>query len=238
MDHINLTVLLVFLAVGFFIRAVALFAFLLMMIKIQKFDFAWLPLIGSTLLASALDLIPIVGHFIAVPVLYICIWKSVRCDNFKDATFTVLLSYAFVRCLTLILLAYAPASIIPRVPHNNFASDPTVQFAVVQPTHDVAPQAEPAANPPSEPGVATQTAAATPDNSTVPTPAISIKGVIRSTTGAMVTIQCGKKDYMLSQDEGVTVSTDQGMVPVHFVEASGNEVTLSVDGQQVKYALK
>jgi hypothetical protein len=232
MGHINSTTLIFWLAVGFAFRAVALFAFLTIMIKIQKLDFKWLPLIGASLLASGLDLIPVVGHFIAVPTLYLCVWKWARCDSIKDATFTVVISYAFVQCLTLILLAYVPVKIpAPRASQDNFnfANDAGAQplatnqsLAVVQST--------------PEPAQTDTTPAAAPVDSS--TPAISIKGVIHSTTGAMVTIQCGKKDYTLSQDEGVTVSTDQGMVPVHFVQASGNEVTLSVGGQDMKYALK
>jgi hypothetical protein len=238
MGHIDPKTLLVYLAVGFAVRSVALFLFLTMMIKIQKLDFVWLPLIGSTLLASALDLIPLVGHFVAVPALYLCIWKWARCDSVKDATFTVGISYALVTCLTWILLSYAPVNLPkPTASQDNFSFDntPTAkQVAITQPTKNsdrTLAVAQPAQDTAPTDAVAT-------DNSNVATPAISVTGVIRSPTGAMVTIQCGKKDYMLSQDEGVTISTDQGTVPVHFVEASGNEVTLSVGGQEKKYALK
>ena len=234
-EHISTASLIIGLAVWFLVRFVGLLGFLLMMIKIQKLEFFWPLLIGSALLASALDMIPLVGHFIAVPALYLCIWKSVRCDSYKDATFTVGLSYAMVSCLTWILLAYAPVKLPAPKPTQddpgfaNYASakppavvqtkkNNTRPIAVVQPTQDTA-----------------QTDTAPPNNVT---PAISIKGMIQSTTGAMVTIQCGKKDYMLSQDEDVNISTDEGTVPVHFVGASGNEVTLSVDGQDKEYALK
>jgi hypothetical protein len=234
MPHINTAALIIGLAVWFLVRFVGLLGFLLMMIKIQKLDFSWPLLLGSALLASALDLIPLVGHFIAVPALYLCIWKSVRCDSFKDATFTVALSYALTSCLTFILLAYAPVKLPAPKPTQddpgfaNYASakPPAVAQsphlsaqtpAVVQPTQDLA-----------------QTAIVPPNNVT---PAISIKGVIRNATDAMATIQCGKKVYLLSQDEDVTISTDEGMVPVHLLEVGKDNVTLSIAGREMKYAL-
>ena len=241
-EHINTVALIIGLAIWFLVRFVALLGFLLVMIKIQKLEFFWPLLIGSALLASALDMIPLVGHFIAVPTLYLCIWKSVRCDTFKDATFTVALSYALTTCLTFILLAYVPVKLPPPKPAQDdpgFANYADAQpAAVTQPKHDSAkPLAvtQPSATAQPAPET-TQTASAPPQNNI--TPAISIKGVIQSASGAIVTIQCGKKDYMVSPDEGVTVSTDQGMVPVNFVQASGNEVTLSVGGQNKKYALE
>ena len=97
MGHINIAVLMTWLVIGFAIRSVALFAFLLIMIKIQKLYFTWLPLIGATLLGTVLDMVPLVGHFIAVPALYLCIWKITRSSLYPDAAFTVALSYAMVR---------------------------------------------------------------------------------------------------------------------------------------------
>lgn len=217
----------VFVAIGygvaFVLRFVLLMVGLLIMIKIQDYDFEWLPLIGSAALASALDLIPLVGHFIAVPVLYLCVWKSVRCDSFKDATFTVVLSYALVRCTTFILAAYVPVGHIrPGMAQNNFGDDTNLMaVAEMQSTNQPAE----IDLPPTE-----ETGKINTD--------ISVSGISRIANSAMVTIQAGRKSYSLSLGEGTTISTDKGTVRVHFLEADAHDVTLDVNGQKMKYALK
>lgn len=225
MDH---HLIWIFLAIGLGVawafRFVLLMAGLLIMIKVQKFDFAWLPLIGSAALASALDLIPLAGHFIAVPVLYLCVWKSVRCDSYKDATFTVGISYALVRCATWILAAYTFTGFHPKTAQNNFDDDTNLMaFAEAQSTNQTVPTESPPVDDAS-------------NNKTVAN--ISIRGFSRGAGGAMVTFQYGVKDYTLSLGEGMTISTDNGMMRVHFLEAGAHDITLDVDGQKMKYALK
>lgn len=222
-DHINTIVLAIALAIVFLFRFVALFAFLLILIKIQKLNFTWLPLIGSAALASALDMIPYVGHFIAVPVLLACIWKVTGGELFPDASCTVGLSYALMRCLGWIVLAYAPAPHLASSQDNYADSTNLPPVAIVQTTNQ-APVAEaPAAPPVPQDGVAAD---------------ISVKGVSRSVNDSLVTIQYGRKNYVISLGEGTTISTKEGPATVRFVKADGNDVTLSVRGQEVKYALK
>jgi hypothetical protein len=234
-DHISPALLVIALAINFLFRFVLLTVFLLIMIKIQKLEFTWLPLIGSALLASALDMIPLVGHFIAVPVLYLCIWKISHGERY-DAVFTVGLSYALVRCAGFILLAFAP---MPAHLHPASAADDDGMTNVEQMV--VAQPAVPSTNQIAQVAQVAQTA---PDPQEPPAPddkissGISIKGVSGGVNSAMVTIQYGRKDYILSQDEGVTLSTDEGMVPVHLLKADENNVTLSVNGQEVKYVVR
>lgn len=221
-EHINTTVLVIGLAIAFAFRFVALMGFLLMMMKFQKMEFTWLPLIGATLLASALDMIPLVGHFIAVPVLYLCIWKITKSSLYPDAAFTVGLSYALVRCLSLIMLAYLPFGL----PTHSAAKDSYGTDTNFQVVAEMQPASE-----------NTQPNSTVADEASGDKPAvrISVKGVIRGANDPMVTIQCGQKNYTISQDEGATVATDSGTMAVRFVALDKNSVTLSVGGQDVKY---
>lgn len=221
--HISVGFLVVFVLVAFAIRFVLLMVGLLVMVKVQDFDFHWLPLIGSAVLASALDLIPLVGHFIAVPVLYLCVWKSVRCDSYKDATFTVGISYALVRSATWILAAYVPTgNIHPQTVQDGFGDDTNLMaVAQMQSTNQLAQMD----SPPAE-----ETGKINTD--------ISVSGISRIANSAMVTIQAGRKSYILSLGEGTTISTDKGTVRVHFLEVGVHDVTLDVGGQKIKYALK
>jgi hypothetical protein len=225
-NHVNMEYLTIGLAMGFAFRFVVLFAFLWVMIQIQKFQYELLPLIGAAFAAAALDMIPFVGHYMALPVLYFCIWKITRASLFPEAVFTVGLSYASTYCLTLILLAYAP---VPGY-HPKSARNTNYDLASLAPM-----PVEQSTNQPEQPAQPPQTISV-PENKIAA--GISVKGLSGSANDAMVTIQYGKKDYIISLGEGTTISTDEGLATVHFVKADGNHVTLSVSGQEVKYALK
>ncbi|HSY43577.1 MAG TPA: hypothetical protein VK811_06665 [Candidatus Acidoferrum sp.] len=224
-DHISTTALAIGLVITFCFRFVALMTFLWLMIKIQKLNYTLLPLLGAALLASALDMMPLVGHFIAVPVLYFCIWKITRADLVPDATFTVALAYAMTRGLGWILLAYAPMPGLhtASTPDNFDDATNAPAVALVQTTNQVADTAT--APEPANP----------PDNKIASD--ISVRGVSGGANNALVTIQYGKKDYVISLGEGTTISTDEGLVSVRFLEADGNNVKLAVNGQPVKYSV-
>lgn len=221
-DHINIPFLAIALTIAFLFRFVLLMTGLLIMIKLEKYDFTWLPLIGAALLACALDMIPLVGHYIAVPVLYLCIWKITNSDLFPDAAFTAGLSYAFVRCVTLIVMAYIPFNAHPRTAQDIFSFETNAVVANSQFTNEIAQMNSPA-----------EEAA----NNKINTD-ISVSSISRIANSAMVTIQSGRKTYSLSLGEGTTISTDKGTVRVHFLEADAHDVTLDVNGQKMKYALK
>lgn len=225
-NHNNMEYLVIGLAITFGFKFVVLSFFLWMMIQIQKFQYELLPVIGSAFVAAGLDMIPLVGHYVACAFLYICIYKITRASLFPEAVFTVALSFACMYCLTLILLAYAP------VPRMHTASGPDYNFddgtnAAAIADAQTTNQAQ-VAQAPAAPVVPQDKIAAD----------ISVKGVSRAGNDSMVTIQSGRKDYVISLGEGTTVSTRDGMATVRFVKADENNVTLSVKGQEVKYAVK
>lgn len=224
-DHISTTVLAIGLVITFCFRFIPLLTFLWVMIKIQKLNYQWLPLIGAAFLASALDMIPFVGHFLAVPILYFCIWKITQATLVPDATFTVALSYTLMRCLRWILLAYAPMPGLHTASAPNNFDDATnaPAVAIVQTTNQ---EADTTATP-APPGPLDSKIAAD----------ISVKGVSGGANNALVTIQYAKKNYVISLGEGVSISTDEGLVSVRFLATDGNNVTLAVNGQAVKYAV-
>ncbi len=223
--------LVIGVAAAFLVRFVLLMVCLIVMIKIQKLDLVWLPLIGSAILASALDLVPLVGHFIALPALYLCIYKFARCDSYKDATFTVGISYAVVQCASWILAAYVTGDFHPNLAQSQDNYDFTnfQAAAAAQVTNETA-QIDPAPTTAAAPEVKA------PDNKI--NPDISVKGVSSGANGELAIIQCGSKVYTMSLGEGITASTKDGSVPVRFLAADANNVTLDVDGQTMKYAVK
>src|SRR5438552_15821928 len=97
-------------AVLFFVRVVFLVLALWLMVKIQKFQYNFPGLLGSAALASALDMIPYFGHFLAVPVLYICLLKVTR-EDLTGVVFTAGISYALVFAMNLFVLGSLTGSL-------------------------------------------------------------------------------------------------------------------------------
>src|SRR5216684_9017727 len=92
-------------AIHFGIQTVFLVAGLWIMIKLQKFDYNVLGLIGSAILASGVDMIPYAGHYLSVSVLLFCIRKVIVADSYTDTLFTVGIGYALMFCMNLFLIA-------------------------------------------------------------------------------------------------------------------------------------
>lgn len=225
-EHVNTTFLIIGLVLSFGFRFVALSFFLWVMIQIQKFQYELLPVIGAAFVAAGLDMVPFVGHYVACAFLYICIYKITRASLFPEAVFTVAISYALMYMVTLILLAYAPSPKFHTANGRDYNFDDQTNataVADVQATNQVQ-----VAQTPPAPSIPKDKVASD----------ISVKGVSRAGNDSMVTIQCGKKNYVISLGEGTTISTREGMAIVRFLKADANDVTLSIRGQEVKYALK
>ena len=92
------------LALEFSIRTVFLVVALWAMIKFQGLEWNFLGLLGSAALGSSLDMIPFVGHYLAVPALWLCLKKATNGDLFPDIAFTVAIGYALVFCMNLFVL--------------------------------------------------------------------------------------------------------------------------------------
>lgn len=221
-DHISREFITIGLPLTFGFRFVVLVVFLRLMIKFQNLNFTWLPLIGAAFLAAAFDMVPLVGHYLAVPVLYLCIWKITNCDLFPDAVFTVVISYALTFLASMLVLTYATGPLHIAGAHDDF-DDATnaLAVAIAQPTNQVTDTTAT----PDPPSSANSKIAAD----------ISVKGVSGVGNTAIVTISYDRKDYSLSADEGITLSSDDGMVSVHLRGVNEKEVTLDVGGQTVKY---
>src|SRR5687767_2304722 len=77
-----------------------------MMIKLQKMNYNVLGLLGSSLLASALDYIPVVGCYLGWAALVICLWKCTGADIAPDVLFTVGVAGALMFCVNLFAIGW------------------------------------------------------------------------------------------------------------------------------------
>jgi hypothetical protein len=75
-----------------------------LMIKIQKMQFNWLGLLGSSAAATALGYIPVVGPYVGWAVLVLCLWKVTHADIAPDVLFTVSIAGALMFCVNLFVL--------------------------------------------------------------------------------------------------------------------------------------
>jgi hypothetical protein len=94
---------IVAMAVGTFVQWVIYTALLWGMIKIQKLNYNLPGLLGSSLLATLIGLIPIVGPYLGWGVLVICLWKCTGADIAPDVLFTVGIAGALMFCFNLFL---------------------------------------------------------------------------------------------------------------------------------------
>src|SRR5579859_4641727 len=95
------------LGITFLSRFILLTTALLIMLRCQGLNYSIPGLIGSALLASMFDMIPLFGHFAAVGVLLFCVLKMTR-SHLVDVRFTVSISYAVMFLMQMLLLAVLP----------------------------------------------------------------------------------------------------------------------------------
>jgi hypothetical protein len=214
------------LAVEFLIHGTILLALLWIMIKLQKLDYNFPGLLGSAALAGGLDMIPHFGHMLAVPVLYLCVWKVTRSSLFPDAAFTVVISYALMFGANLFIMGALMGDLRPsdkgaaedEAPSQEAASG-TSLAATNKPSQEAANNQSPAADAKTAEAIAKQ---------------FLVKGVTRNSDKSAVTILSGKKTYTIFLGQLVSVQTDDGLVSVRFTDLGADWVALNIRGTQVK----
>ena len=230
------------LSIEFVVQTVFLIAALWVMIKVQKLNHNWLGLLGSAALASGLDMIPHVGHYLAVPVLLFCIAKVTRADS-VDVVFTVAVGYALMFGMNLWLLGSLMGDLRPSARddlegendaiemggESQAATETNETLALVQATNKAqgrpAPASTDPASKPKEPGAAELTREIAKK--------FSLKGVIQSANKPMATIYTGVKTYTIAVGETLSMETAKGKTPVRCEGVGENLVVLTVAGERV-----
>ena len=161
--------------VEFAVRTAILLGLLWLMIKLQKldrkFDYKFSGLLGVAALASGLDMIPYVGHPLAVPVLLVGVKKVIRAD-YVDAFFTVAIPCALVFVVSLFILSPVMGNLWSAVKNTNKfeAITPQQEIKAEKPTVSLTnppalktnPSVPGMATNPVKPGLAGPVAAAAP----------------------------------------------------------------------------
>lgn len=217
-------------------------AFLLLalwiMMRVQKLNYRLLPTVGAAALASGLDMIPLVGHYLAVGVLLFCIWKITQAE-YVDVAFTVFVGYALMFLISVCLVSVLPGELRPeaRTLDDDPADDPWSAESGESFVDDVFG----ADAPPQARNVGTNAPPAAP-----PTPLsatddlakdLRVKGLCRNATQSSLILHTGVKDYNLTVGESLIVLTRKGKVPLCFESLNEKSAVLKLNGKPVTIPL-
>lgn len=213
---------IIFYLVEFLFHSALLMAVLWIMIKFQDFDYTFLGLLGTAVAGGALDMIPFVGHALAVATLYICITKMTRASMFPDAAFTVAVGYALMFAVKVLAFTAIIGDLRPSAMDrkDSEAGEPP---ALLQSAETGTGQ--PATSSKAAPTTANSKAAAEFVQK------LTIKGVTWNGNNSSVTIQYGGKSHLVFAGETVLLPAGEKSVWLKVEKVENQTLTFSVNGE-------
>lgn len=210
-------------------------AFLLLalwaMVKIQKLQFTFHGLVLSAAIASGFDLIPFVGHYIALAALWICLTKVTR-EDFTGVAFTAAIAYALVFGMNLFLLgtfigdlrasARAPTA-TDDLTQIEFAGEEDFEDQSDVPVAREQPAAAPAPRQP-EPAVEKKPLGFQPEKVFV------VKGLTQNGKQSMVILSVGRKTHTLALGETILADTPEGKMSLRLDKVKQDSILLDIAG--------
>ena len=240
---------------GFGAQTVCLTLALWIMIKLQKLDYNFPGLLGSAIIACAVDSIlnlilsrwfGLFSAYICAPifviVLYVCLRKVTHADQ-VDVFFTICVGGAVKFGLYLLLTGSLMGNLRPpaEMPPDTFVTTtppPQEQPEPAAETNPAVPSAV-ATNPPEQSAPVVPAALLNLTNSVVvATNLFYVIGVSQNGAKSAVTVQTGKRTYTISLGEAALTQTAKGPVSVRFKELGDGWVVLVINGEETKLPLK
>ena len=217
------------LIIDYAARTALLTLLLCAMVKIQKLNFFFPGLLASAIIACALDTIPYFGHYLAVPVLYLCIWKVTGASLMPDAVFTVVVSYALMFAVNVLLFTALIGDLRPAVKTSEI-SKTNHAATVVKP-------ATPIITPPPATNQIVTNASASPAKTNLKSAddflkEVTVKGVTENGDKSMLVIRANKKIYTLMMGEQTLVQTTSGPCHIRLVNVGETWATVEVNGEK------
>lgn len=246
-----MSIVILVYAIEFTVQTAFLFAALWIMVKLQKLNYNLPGLLGAAALSCALDMIPVVGHFIAVGVLLLCIWKITE-SEYVDVAFTVFVGYALTFGMNLFLLSALIGDLCPSEHIAEGEPEYSELLAEYQPdTNKFGPeisQPDPDESAAICPGTERQenkssAAHLTQTNSPAVSTAeevakdIQLKGLIQNAGRPSLLVHTGIKTYTIVQGETLPVKTRKGQVMICFEGITAKQAVLKIDGRPFKLPL-
>ena len=222
------------LVISYAARTVLLTLLLWIMVQLQKLNYSFLGLLGSAALASALDTIPYFGHYLAVPVLYLCIWKVTQASLMPDAIFTVVVAYALMFAVNVMLFTALIGDLRPSaMPDANERDEPPP--AVLETETPPAPAIPRTNHPPAAIARVDTNAPAKPAKPAKSADeilkAITVKAATDNGAKSLLTISAEKKIYTLTMGQPAAVPLADGVCHLRLVRISESWATVEVNGE-------
>jgi hypothetical protein len=213
---------IIYYLVAFLFHSALLMAVLWIMIKLQGFNYTFLGLLGTAAAGSALDMIPYVGHVLAVATLYICITKMTRASMFPDAAFTVVVGYALMFAVKVLVFTAVIGDLrAPTMDQADFQEDepPALRQSAEIET--------------SQPASSSIAAPTTANSKTADefVQKLTIKGVVLNGNNSSVTIQYDGKNHLVFAGETVLLPVGKKSVWLKVEKVESQSLTFSVNGE-------
>ncbi len=219
---INIPTLLLGLAVRWLIYTGLLWA----MIKIQKLNYNLPGLLASSLVATALNLVPLVGFYLSYAVLLLCLWKCTGADIVPDVMFTVVIAGALMFCVNLWVIGALMGDL--RVNASEIPG-----FNKLAATTNDTETAEAIFNSTNTPSQPTAVEPAKPSKDFV------LKGVSLHPTHPSALVEVNHKTYTFVAGETVQVQSTEGAMTVRCEEVSPVAVILSLaNGERIELGMQ
>ena len=211
---------IIYYGVAFLFHSALLMAALWIMIKLQGFNYNFLGLLGTAAAGGALDMIPYVGHALAVITLYTCITKMTRASMFPDAAFTVAVAFALMFAAKILLFTALIGNF-----HFGSGKPDTLEADETS-----SPAAWDTTN------ITVNASAPTPTASQ-PTRDFVQKLVIKGTTlngaNSSVTVNCEGKNYVIFTGETAALPGGDKTMQLRLEAVGTNTLTFNLNGEQV-----
>jgi len=219
-------------SIQFLVSTAFLLLALWLMVKIQKFQYNFLGLLGAAALARGLDMIPYVGHFLALPALYLCLIKVTR-EDMTGVVFTAGISYALVFVMNLFVLGALMGDLRP-----SFLQAREAQSTVPEATEENDTDAErnkssaldQTANAPQSVSADKAQVALQPNPGAA---GLTLKGVIKSSKNPMAMISSGGKTYTIAVGESFPLESPGMKTKVTLEAVEDSSVVVSIAGEKV-----
>lgn len=247
------------LCIALVCRVILLGISLLVLLRMQDLNYNIPGLLASATLASGFDLIPFVGHYIAVSVLLLCVLKLTRA-HFVDVRFTVVVSYAVMFLMQMLILSALPGDLRAhaRTAKTDNATQETLddeetdgastnqvvamaEHPVVNQATNKSPTPIDAAKKPAEPIKTVAVTAALPSSTKSGSEiarSFKLNGVVANSRESTAMISTGVRTYTIAVGEKVSVETGNGRIDVSLEKVTGDGVTLNVGGESVPLRLR
>jgi hypothetical protein len=228
-------IMLIGLGIHFVIQTAFLTLALWILVKLQKFQFNFPGLVASAAVATVFDLIPFVGHYLAVVVLFLCIAKVTR-ERGGDVIFTVGVSYALTFGMNLFLLASLLGDLRVHARSRDSVASVTAAGGNNEELDDT--KATTNATAAGKP-----TAVASPAQVTDPAPVVKapppeglvLKGIIKGPKASSVMLSAGAKTYTLFVGDSTHIDIGKDSPQVALVKVKdATTAVLNIDGEEVE----